>query len=255
MWKRLKKLQSSLAESLQNPLLLPFQQPQSPIENTFFFSSLISSNKILKVFSKSLSFFLILFISISECVSLSSLPSHSSPQASARLSFPKTPVSMVARNNIRHLQYHIQEEVKVGYVVGSLLEDSGVMQITLENEQTIKKSKKKKPYSSRKEKNRYRNKSSKNVDTSNKRNKQAYSKNIFFRFLAEPSIAIGLGNKDGVLKTIGRIDRESLCGSKSECIVRFDVFAQSMDLFQTFKITLLVDDVNDHLPTFQNSPK
>ena len=164
-------------------------------------------------------------------------------------------------NEIQQLRYEVEEEVDVGHVIGNILEDSGLLdsmvkeggnkdkgQKKLEN----RKSKMKKTSTRQ---NRYRNKSNKNVESNKHQRQKKFLKNVSFRFLAEPNIAIGLNNKNGVLKTIGRIDREGLCGSLSECSVSFDVVVQPMNVFRTFKVTLDVIDVNDHVPTFKESRK
>lgn len=76
-----------------------------------------------------------------------------------------------------------------------------------------------------------------------------------FRFLNQPLCDIVVEETSGVLKTNGRIDRESLCRNDELCIVRFDVAVQPMHFFQIIKVVVEILDVNDNRPQFETDRK
>uniref|UniRef100_A0AAY4ASE9 Cadherin domain-containing protein n=1 Tax=Denticeps clupeoides TaxID=299321 RepID=A0AAY4ASE9_9TELE len=72
-----------------------------------------------------------------------------------------------------------------------------------------------------------------------------------FRFMQETnSSLIGMGRRDGLLTVARRIDRETLCGRATRCLVAFDVVVFSKDKFHLVHVEVSVRDVNDHAPEF-----
>lgn len=76
-----------------------------------------------------------------------------------------------------------------------------------------------------------------------------------FRFLSEPVIPLALGLKDGILRTKGVIDRDTIasCRQKELCEVSADVTVQPVDFFRIIKISVEVIDINDNPPRFTDS--
>ena len=73
-----------------------------------------------------------------------------------------------------------------------------------------------------------------------------------YRFLTQPPKHFELDERDGVLKTKGRLDREEICSladdgfaggaayaSDNSCQIRVDIAVQPMQYFQIFKVNLL----------------
>jgi|SRR6218665_1142967 len=89
--------------------------------------------------------------------------------------------------------------------------------------------------------------------------KRKYPKEIIqqleFRFLAEPPIPISLGPFDGIIRTKGAIDRDTmpLCRQRESCEVNLDVTVQPVAYFRIIKVTLDIQDINDNPPRFGES--
>ena len=75
-----------------------------------------------------------------------------------------------------------------------------------------------------------------------------------FRFMTRPNIEIVVDSETGVLRTVGRVDREELCPYLSTCEVTVNVAVQPSKYFQIFKIIIAIHDINDNDPTFTPSP-
>lgn len=67
-----------------------------------------------------------------------------------------------------------------------------------------------------------------------------------FRFLTSPPAYLAMDEVRGLLRTVSRIDRESICGDverrtsdsdEDSCIVRLDVAVQPMNYFRIFKVS------------------
>lgn len=72
-----------------------------------------------------------------------------------------------------------------------------------------------------------------------------------FRFMQEGNASlIRMRKSDGLLTVGERIDRESLCGSSSQCVITADVVVFSMEKFHLIHVEIHVRDINDHAPVF-----
>ncbi|KAM5298817.1 protocadherin-12 [Ctenodactylus gundi] len=63
-----------------------------------------------------------------------------------------------------------------------------------------------------------------------------------------PVLPMQVGPEDGLLNTVGRLDREQLCRQRDPCLVSFDVLAMG-DLV-LIHVEIQVLDINDHEPHF-----
>lgn len=72
-----------------------------------------------------------------------------------------------------------------------------------------------------------------------------------FRFMQEGNASlIRLRKSDGLLTVGERIDRESLCGSSTQCLITADVVVFSREKFHLIHVEIQVRDINDHAPVF-----
>jgi len=56
----------------------------------------------------------------------------------------------------------------------------------------------------------------------------------------------------GLLRTRGPLDRDSLCGAQSSCVLDVEVaVVQPADQFRAFSVDVVVDDINDNAPKFE----
>ena len=110
-----------------------------------------------------------------------------------------------------NLNYHILEEVASGSKIGELKKDAGLATLY-----TV-----------------------------------AELDQLHFRFLMQPLIDVALDASSGRLTTSGRLDREALCESMTLCETAIDVVVQPVDYFQIIKISLVIEDINDNEPTFE----
>jgi len=83
----------------------------------------------------------------------------------------------------------------------------------------------------------------------------AYSDDVLtklrFQFLNQPTVDLTIEEHFGVIRTRGRIDRESLCASMTVCEIRLDVAVQPMPFFRIVKVVIEVLDINDNSPEFR----
>ena len=95
------------------------------------------------------------------------------------------------------IRYQIQEDAAIGFKLGNVITDSGIKKKHLKHE----------------------------------------IQQLEFRFLAEPPIPLTIGTTDGILKTKGIIDRESIpfCRQRDLCDVNIDVTVQPVDFFRIIK--------------------
>lgn len=66
-----------------------------------------------------------------------------------------------------------------------------------------------------------------------------------FRFLTSPPAYLEMDEMGGLLRTVGRVDREEICGGvdgrtndDGSCSIRLDVAVQPMTYFHIFKVSL-----------------
>lgn len=72
-----------------------------------------------------------------------------------------------------------------------------------------------------------------------------------FRFMQEGNASlIRMRKSDGLLTVGARIDRESLCGSFTHCMITADVVVFSKEKFHLIHVEIHVRDINDHAPVF-----
>ncbi|KAG7315763.1 hypothetical protein KOW79_020629 [Hemibagrus wyckioides] len=72
-----------------------------------------------------------------------------------------------------------------------------------------------------------------------------------FRFMQEGNASlIRMRKGDGLLTVGERIDRESLCGSSTQCLITADVVVFSKEKFHLIHVEIHVRDINDHAPVF-----
>lgn len=71
-----------------------------------------------------------------------------------------------------------------------------------------------------------------------------------FRFMIQPSIDITLEAETGILRTIGRIDREVPCPFMETCEIKFNIAVQPFKYFQIIKVVIEIVDINDNDPIF-----
>lgn len=76
-----------------------------------------------------------------------------------------------------------------------------------------------------------------------------------FRFLKPRSQVqtslFSLNSTTGLMKTRSRIDRESVClPGSAVCTVKVDVAVQPVEFFRIIRVTVEVEDINDHPPSF-----
>src|SRR6218665_311661 len=78
-----------------------------------------------------------------------------------------------------------------------------------------------------------------------------------FRFLNQPPCPVIIDEKKGVLRTDGRIGRESLCPDTTDlqCLIRLDVAVTPMSHFAIVKVCIKVQDINDNDPEFHPNRK
>ena len=76
-----------------------------------------------------------------------------------------------------------------------------------------------------------------------------------FRFLSDPRVPLAIDASDGVLRTKGRIDRDSLpnCRQMDRCEMSLDVTVQPVAYFRIIKVSLEIIDINDNPPRFGDS--
>lgn len=78
-----------------------------------------------------------------------------------------------------------------------------------------------------------------------------------YRFLTQAPTYLQLDERDGVLRTNGRLDREEICATNTDglgvgqntadnsCQVRIDVAVQPMNYFQIFKVIIIAFNISD----------
>jgi len=100
------------------------------------------------------------------------------------------------------IRYQIQEELPAGTRVGNVVSDAGL--------------------------------------------RRTYPKDVVtlfeYRFLSEPAIPLAIGLRDGVIRTSGVIDRDSMprCRQRDRCDVLLDVTVQPVNYFLIIKISVEV---------------
>lgn len=72
-----------------------------------------------------------------------------------------------------------------------------------------------------------------------------------FRFMQEGNVSlIRMRKSDGLLTVGARVDRESLCGASTQCVITADVVVFYKEKFHLIHVEIHVRDVNDHAPVF-----
>ena len=74
-----------------------------------------------------------------------------------------------------------------------------------------------------------------------------------FSILSQPAVPVVIDRKTGIISTDGKIDRDSLVGCRDRrvCEVTLDVAVKPAQFFQIVKVTLEIEDINDHSPQFR----
>ena len=76
---------------------------------------------------------------------------------------------------------------------------------------------------------------------------------LMFTFLTESDLATGffsIHQHTGVIRSIKRIDRDTICPRARECIAQFRVVVQPIKFFQIIKVRIEILDLNDNKPVF-----
>ena len=76
-----------------------------------------------------------------------------------------------------------------------------------------------------------------------------------FEFVDEPLFPFALNTLTGIITVAGRLDRESWCARRAECLDRVDVYVLSPSqtpfrILHLIKVNLYVYDINDNSPHF-----
>lgn len=69
----------------------------------------------------------------------------------------------------------------------------------------------------------------------------------------EKSLPFAVGTRDGVLSTLGRLDREELCRGSDLCEVAFSVLYRKGGAVNCLRVRVEVMDQNDHSPSFPST--
>lgn len=112
----------------------------------------------------------------------------------------------------RELRYTIYEEIDVGSTIGDVINDADLR----------------------------------------RRHSDDVIRGLQFRFLSQPPCPIAIDATTGLLRTDGRIDRETVCqeNSESQCLIRMDVAVTPMTYFAIVKVSVEIKDINDNSPEF-----
>lgn len=75
-----------------------------------------------------------------------------------------------------------------------------------------------------------------------------------YHVLARPIPFLTVGIADGVVRTKGRLDRESMlhCRAKPFCEVSLDVAVKPVQFFQILRVAVEIGDINDNVPYFRD---
>ena len=119
-------------------------------------------------------------------------------------------------NGIREpIVYYVQEELPAGHVVGHMIPDADLSGSYSLDELTV----------------------------------------LQYKFIASPSGYDELFNltQDGTLLTATEIDRDLLCPMEQECILSLDIEITPIQYFQIIKVNIVLLDINDNEPEFEES--
>ena len=75
---------------------------------------------------------------------------------------------------------------------------------------------------------------------------------IYFQYLSAAPVGFSV-ERNGELRTTDWIDRDTICPNKIVCKVEFDLAIQPAQHFTLVKITITIQDINDHSPIFAQS--
>lgn len=122
-------------------------------------------------------------------------------------------VSRLLASSSPPIEYSINEEIHIGTQIGNLAEDFG-------------------------------------LTTKYGHNLTALSQ-LRFKLLNFPEpLQIEIDERTGQLRTITRIDRDTMCPQMVDCTLSYDVAVQPMAFFQIIKVVVKIVDVNDNSPSF-----
>ena len=89
---------------------------------------------------------------------------------------------------------------------------------------------------------------------------QKYNQSVLlklrFSFLSQPTLPrsiLEIDDHSSIIKTVSRIDRESICSLKAKCSLQYDVAVTPMKYFQIIKLIVHVLDMNDNSPSFSQA--
>ncbi|KAK2166139.1 hypothetical protein LSH36_41g01019 [Paralvinella palmiformis] len=75
---------------------------------------------------------------------------------------------------------------------------------------------------------------------------------IRYQYLSSKPVAFSV-DENGALRTTSWVDRESICPNSDLCLVEFDLAIQPIKYFALVKVSIVIQDINDHSPLFVRS--
>ena len=73
---------------------------------------------------------------------------------------------------------------------------------------------------------------------------------IRYQFLTNPGVNLAVDDVTGRLTVSGRVDRDSLCPSKPDCLIKLGIGIQPVQYMVIIKVTITLLDKNDNSPEF-----
>ena len=76
---------------------------------------------------------------------------------------------------------------------------------------------------------------------------------LSFRFLNDPEWEFNLDSRSGIIKTVGELDRDTLCYAEPQCETSLSIIAMTTNpshLIEIIKVTVEILDLNDNWPVF-----
>lgn len=73
---------------------------------------------------------------------------------------------------------------------------------------------------------------------------------LTFSFLSTPDSNFVIEEATGIIRTSDRIDREAICASREECVLKFNIAIKPIQYLDIIKVNVEIVDVNDNWPLF-----